>query len=593
MRTRLASLLLLFFALSAAGCGGGGGTAASPQGATAPLAALGRIRLVLATSSERVQASATHRALVQLLDERGEPVVGDTEVDLDGAGSRAVTISGIPYGTWTLEVTIRGISGSGVSFFRSRVTIGAGDPVTVKVLPVTSLSLAVDTPQLPLGLRTQVRALGATGGPVQDLTAEATWSLSNESVASLGPEPGTVHSLAEGATRVFARYGPLQAETTILVSPAVLSTLSIQPSSLSLPLGLRSPLQALGVFTDGVTRDVTTSVQWSSSAPGVVSVSGAEALGLGLGNASVSALHAASGISASVPVEVTPAILTGLAVTSPAARVAVGRSIPVTATGTFSDGLNRDVTDDATWTVTPALATVASRQITGVAPGAATVEATYGGRSATLPVDVVAKLLESITLSPATVGMPKGTTRGFTATGSFSDGSVELVTEAVDWVSGDPGVLAVSNLAGSKGQATALGDGGLVTLTATDALTGVSGTAQVTLGPAVLTSLTINPNGGTMMVGDTMQFRVTGMYSDGAQLDVTEQLDWTSSDPMVLSVSNTPGSKGFAQALSAGAGPPVALSATDPGTGMMIGTGVTVLGGAFGPPPGGGGPLVP
>ncbi len=47
-------------------------------------------------------------------------------------------------------------------------------------------------------------------------------------------------------------------------------------------------------------------------------------------------------------------------------------------------------------------------------------------------------------------------------------------------------------------------------------------------------------------------FLATGAFSDASTQDITDLVTWSSSDTMVATISNAPGSKGFAQSVSAG-----------------------------------------
>jgi hypothetical protein len=69
-----------------------------------------------------------------------------------------------------------------------------------------------------------------------------------------------------------------------------------------------------------------------------------------------------------------------------------------------------------------------------------------------------------------------GTVQQFTATGSYSDSSTQIVTNSSTWSSSNSGVAAISNAAGSRGLATSIANGA-VTITATVGL--ITGTAML------------------------------------------------------------------------------------------------------------------
>jgi hypothetical protein len=68
---------------------------------------------------------------------------------------------------------------------------------------------------------------------------------------------------------------------------------------------------------------------------------------------------------------------------------------------------------------------------------------------------VTAPVLNAIAVSPANSSLPNGTTQQFTATGSYSDGSTQNLTNSVTWGSSNTSVATIN----STGLATAAGTG--------------------------------------------------------------------------------------------------------------------------------------
>jgi hypothetical protein len=65
-----------------------------------------------------------------------------------------------------------------------------------------------------------------------------------------------------------------------------------------------------------------------------------------------------------------------------------------------------------------------------------------------------------------------------------------------------------------------------------------SGSGTLTVGPAVLQSITLSPQNATMGKGTTLQFTATGNYSDSSTPDLTSLVSWTSSDSNTVSINN-------------------------------------------------------
>ena len=144
--------------------------------------------------------------------------------------------------------------------------------------------------------------------------------------------------------------------------------------------------------------------------------------------------------------------LVSVAVTPTTGTLPLGISQHFVATGTYADGHSADVTDAITWTSSaPAVATVGAA--TGLADaltlGTTTITATSGTVSGTLSLNTIAATIQSMVIAPATLQTGVGITRHFTATGTFSDGSVADVTASATWATQVAGIASVSNGAAS------------------------------------------------------------------------------------------------------------------------------------------------
>jgi hypothetical protein len=135
-------------------------------------------------------------------------------------------------------------------------------------------------------------------------------------------------------------------------------------------------------------------------------------------------------------------------------------------------------------------------------------------------------------VTPATV--VQGLTQQFTATGTFSDGSSQDLTDQVIWSSADPSTATVSNAASSQGLATGVASGE----TAISATSGsITGSALLNVQPVALLSISISPSNPTINTDASIQLTATGHYSDGSSGPIGFSLIWTSLDPGVATVS--------------------------------------------------------
>src|SRR6266478_3877305 len=117
--------------------------------------------------------------------------------------------------------------------------------------------------------------------------------------------------------------------------------------------------------------------------------------------------------------------------------------------------------------------------------------------------------LLSIAVTPANSSIPNGTTQQFTATGSYSDGSTQNLTNSVTWGSSNTSVATIN----SAGLATSVGIGTL-TVQATSGVVNGSTTLAVT---SLLTiSVTVSPATANVQAGFGSQ-QFTATVSNDAQ----------------------------------------------------------------------------
>lgn len=170
--------------------------------------------------------------------------------------------------------------------------------------------------------------------------------------------------------------------------------------------------------------------------------------------------------------------LSSITVTPATPNLQVGTTQQMIATGTNNDGTTNDLTNSATWTVSPAsfISITSHGLIKGLAntTSAVTVQATVGAISGSTTATVGATT-QAITITSAQgtsfslTSTPSGTTISLTAQQNGSD-----VTSTATWVSSNSSAVSVT----SGGTATIEGIG-TATITASDS-TG-SGTITITV----------------------------------------------------------------------------------------------------------------
>jgi len=234
--------------------------------------------------------------------------------------------------------------------------------------------------------------------------------------------------------------------------------------------------------------------------------------------------------------------------------IALGTETQLKATGIYSDNSKKDLTSTVEWhSSDDAVVTVSHGLARSVRRGSAVIGAASGSISGVISgsgtLTVTDATLVSIQVTPVNPEAALGTTKQLTATGIFSDDSVQNLTEQVSWSAADGSVASVSNTAGSRGLATPAGIGETTVLATLD---GVTGSTDFTVTEAVLVSVQVTPSNPSIPKGMTLQLSATGIYSDHSTQDLTKQVTWSTSNTSVASVSNAAGSNGLATALAGG-----------------------------------------
>ncbi len=352
-------------------------------------------------------------------------------------------------------------------------------------------------------------------------------------------------------------------------APASLSGLSVTPSATSIAATATVGLHAMGSYSDGSTKDLSSSATWTSSDPNVATVSAAGVVtGVASGAATIAAKSGAFTSSAAITVSGgTSPNLTSIAVLPANPSIPVNTTQQLAATGSYSDGSSRDLTNLVTWSSsTIANATVdAAGLVSGVAAGTATITATLGSVSKATSVTVTAPTITSISVTPDDLTLAIGIDQQFTASANYSDGSSQDLVGGVSWTSSTTSVATIDN----NGLAAILA-AGTTTITAT--VGAFTDSTTITVVPAHLTSLTISPATVSIAAGTQPQFTATGNFDDGST-QVLTSLQWSSSATSVLTVD----ANGLGLGVAAGTSTVTATSGGIAGTASVTVTNATLV----------------
>ena len=260
--------------------------------------------------------------------------------------------------------------------------------LTVSSATLKSISVAPATAVLAPASTLSYTATGTfSDGSTANVTDAVTWSSSATNVASISSF-GQVTGQSAGTATIKAQQGSVSGMAALVVDSSALSLLQVTPATATVAAETATQFNAIGVFSDGSTQNLTSSVSWTSSPASVATVSNASptkglATGVAAGNATITALFA--GQSGAAALTVTNATLSSISVTPDPASISLGGTQQFTATGTFSDGTTENLTAQVTWTSSEvSVATISPGGLASTAgTGTTTITAKMNGVSGT------------------------------------------------------------------------------------------------------------------------------------------------------------------------------------------------------------------
>lgn len=330
-----------------------------------------------------------------------------------------------------------------------------------------------------------------------------------------------------------------------------LTSIEIVATAPAIATGTSTPLTVMGNFSGQFTRDITDQAVWSSGTPAVAEFATPQNPNRITGRAPGTAVLTATvgSVSATFTLTVTPATVTTLTITPDTTTIPKGLTTQFAVRGTFSDATTQDLTFDASWgSSAPDVATVGDAPGTkglakGLAAGTTTISATFAGANATTPLTVTDVALQSISLSPESLTLLTLSSRSFSATGKFSDGTSADITGQVTWSSSRTDIATIA----ANGTASTLVPG---TTTISASLNGVTGTAGLKVTGGTLTGMTVSPASARLVKGTATPISVTGTFSNGGTRDITGAVAWSVASPLVASVTPLTGNGALLNALA-------------------------------------------
>ncbi len=430
---------------------------------------------------------------------------------VDGNGR----VTGVTAGTARIVAASGGRSGDAM------VTVTQNTVETVDVTPETAALAPGETQQLTAVAR------DADGLAIPGRTAS--WLSESPGVATVNAS-GVVTAVSVGTATIRATIDGVVGTALIAVQQKAVASVTVTPPNASVLRNNTVQLTAVARAADNsilLGRTIT----WISDAPAIASVNGNGLVtGVAIGTATIRAVI--DGVTGSATIQVESRPVASVTVQPAASAVIEGNTVQLTAELKAQDGTvltGRTVT----WSSSAAaIATVnGNGLVTGVQVGQATITATAEGVSGTAVVNVQAKPVQTVTVTPTSVSLMVGDTVRIAAELRAADGSLITNRKPV-WSSSDDAIATVD----TDGLVTAVARGN-VTITAT--AEGKQGTSSVSVTDPVAT-VTLAPDSAKLIQGDTLTFVATTRASDGTVI-TGRVIAWSSLNPAVASIDPATG----------------------------------------------------
>jgi hypothetical protein len=382
--------------------------------------------------------------------------------------------------------------------------------ISVPVATLTSLTLTPGSAALLAGATRQFSVAG-TWSDGSSTPPAVTYSATGGSVNASGLYTA---GSAAGTYRVIAiQQGGTLADTsviTITVPAPTLTSLDLSPATASLQVGGARQFSVAGTWSDGSTS--APAVNYSATG-GTINASGLYTAGSSAGTFRVIAsqqggtLADTSVVTISIPV----ATLTSLVINPASASILTGGTKQFTVAGTWSDGSS--TAPAVTYSATGGSVSPSGLYTAGSTAGSYRVIAVQQGGTladtADVTVSVPAPVLTGLLLTPGTASIQTGATQQFAVAASWSNGgtSVPPVTYSATGGSISQSGLYTAGSAAGTFRVIVAAQGSTVADTSD---------VTVTLPAPVLQGIVLSPNTLSILSGDSHQFTVSGVWSNGA-----------------------------------------------------------------------------
>jgi len=431
------------------------------------------------------------------------------------------------------------------------------DAVRVNIVKPTEL--VTDTPTIEILPHASFEATlneVFNDGNLEDVKSKATWTSDDTSIATVTDSGLIIAGSNTGKTKIRASYRselhpPVEMNVVItnkLTTPRPIGLVAT-PSNFILKDEEEEKVSIKAIYSDGTTKDVTTSVDWDSTNPFVALVDYDKVKSYSKGTAVLTAIYERQTVNIPVivsgPNDSAPPLSKKITVTPNVTSMIVNEQQQLNVKVDYTDGTELDVTSYATYNSTNPNVVSIDKDGLITANGTGTAKVTVYSMDYTERFEIVVSDKKTISrvidLEPSEKDITfKLTehTHSFTVDAKYQDGSRSDVTSLGRCTSLNPEIVTVEN-----GVLTAIAPGTTQVLinhgTSIEIL-------DVTILPEnpqpdqylKLEAILVNTFNIEVQKDKLYPFQISGQYNDGSQREIKQLVKWKTKNPSIAVVSD-------------------------------------------------------
>ena len=441
----------------------------------------GAVKTVTVTPSSMSMVNGDRQHLAATAEDASGTVLEDRTAIWSSDNTQVATVFGgevtaVGRGSAKVTATVDGVSGSAT--------------VSVANAPVSSVTVAAAT--VVAGSKVQLTATVRDTRGVVVTDRVVTWSMPNNTVATINSSTGEVTGRSAGTVTATATSEGKSGSATVTVTPAPVKSVAVAPANPSIDVGKKQQFSATVIdVNDAPVTDRP--ITWTSSNSQVASIDANTGLATALARGTTTITATSGGVSGSTTLTALPVVAS---VTVAPGSTSIVQNIATALTATVKDAGGVPIDGQTiTWTSSDdkiaslSATTGQSVTVTGGVAGQATITATTSGKSATSTITVTQGQVASVVVTVGSSSIKANATTNASAV-VYDASQRPLQGRTVSWTAFGQVTVTPSSSVTSTGANSAattsvkgknVSTSGTGTVTAT--ISGINGSATLTVSP--------------------------------------------------------------------------------------------------------------